>query len=155
MGDHRLVLKSKTFIATGSVGALVAVAGLAGAVQAQEPPEPTAQAVAECDGEVGLIVVDIFDDSSETYDVYIDDELVDSEVTDTDEGTEPLVYETPEDGVYLVDVYWIEGETDILNAEVEVDCVADEPTPPTTVPVVPVDPGPVTQPVAAEPTYTG
>jgi hypothetical protein len=153
MGEHRLVMKSKVAVAAGSVVALIAVIGLAGAVQAQEPPEPTAEASAACEGELGLIIVDIFDDSSETYNIYIDDVLVDSGVTDTDEGTEPLVYETSEDGVYLVDVYWIEGETDILNAEVDVDCVPDEePAPPT---VVPVDPGPVTQPVAADPTYTG
>jgi len=117
---------------------------MSGSLSTQGAPPPTAQATAACDGEIGLILLSIQDESDETYDVYIDGFLVDQDVTDT--GEEPFAYETPEAGTYPVDVYWIEGDVDILNAEVEVDCEPDDTDTPT---------APQAEPAAVQPAFAG
>jgi hypothetical protein len=129
---------------SGGPGVTGDVFTMSGSLTTQGAPQPTAEAFAACEGETGLIVLSIADQSQETYDVFIDGFLVDPEVTDT--GGEPFVYETSEDGSYPVDVYWIEGDVDILNAQVDVDCQPDATTTPT---------APQAEAVRAEPTFPG
>jgi hypothetical protein len=129
---------------SGGPGVTGDVFTMSGSLSTQGSPQPTAEATAECEGDIGLIVLSIEDASDETYDVYIDGFLVDPDVTDT--GAEPFVYETPEDGSYSVDVYWIEGDVDILDAQVAVACEPDGTSPPT---------APQAEPVTAQPTLAG
>jgi hypothetical protein len=103
----------------------------------------------ECDGDVGLIVVTISDDSDFTYDIFVDGELIDSDVPI--DGEEDLVIEVPDDGSYFVEVDWVEAEATILNETVAVDCAPDE----TTTPTVPASPAPVAEAVVAQPEFTG
>jgi hypothetical protein len=127
---------------------------------AQEVP-PTASADHVCDG-AGYILVSIVDDFSTTYNVYIDDVLVDEGVTDTDGGT--YGYGPYEDGVYNVRVFWNSAEEDILDVDVTVDCVPDETTTTTAAPGSSTTAAPTTTTtaapvaaaaVAASPRYTG
>lgn len=114
-----------------AVGLALALAGgaLAVGVPAGAQQLPTASADYVCDGP-GYIRVSIVDDFSTTYNVYIDDVLVDEAVTDSDGGT--YGYGPYDDGVHNVRVFWNGGEQDILDVDLTVDCVPDETTTTTT-----------------------
>jgi hypothetical protein len=89
----------------------------------------------ECvDGE-GVVLVDIFDDFSATYEVilYLGDDEVDFEgpVTDTDEGENTIEFGGLADGTYTVLVDWIEGFRFVFDGDVTVDCTPDQTSPST------------------------
>jgi hypothetical protein len=94
----------------------------------------------ECvDGE-GVVLVDIFDDFSATYEVilYLGNDEVDfvGPVTDTDEGEDTIEFGGLADGTYTVLVDWIEGFRFVFDGDVTVDCTSD-PTGPSTSQVAP------------------
>jgi hypothetical protein len=120
-------------------------------VDAQQAP-PTASADFVCDDTGGAIIrVSIVDDFSTTYDVFIDDELVDDDVTDSDGGF--YSYGPVADGVYNVRVFWNQGEEDILDQDLTVDCAVEETT--TTAPTTTTTVPPAVAPVVEAPSYTG
>lgn len=111
-----------------AVGVALAVAAgalVVGAPAGAQELPPTASADYVCDG-AGYIQVSIVDEFSTTYNIYIDDVLVDEEVTDSDGGT--YGYGPYADGVHNVRVAWISGQQDILDLDLTVDCVPDETT---------------------------
>ena len=105
----------------------------------------------ECDGAVGLIVLTIADDSDFTYDLFVDGELIDSDVAI--DGEEELVIEVSEDGDYFVEVDWVEAEATILNETVTVECAPDPTSP--TAPASPASPAVEAAAVVAAPEFTG
>jgi hypothetical protein len=122
VSDQKGNTRVRTKVALGLVLALVAgtfgFGALAGPVAAGVLP--TADAFVECrDGE-GFILVEIVDEFSTTYNVYIDDELVDADVTDSDGGF--YSYGPYADGVHNVRVDWLGEELEILNVDVTIDC---------------------------------
>lgn len=120
---------------------------------AQQAP-PTASADFVCDDAGGAIIrVSIVDDFSTTYDVFIDDELVDDDVTDSDGGF--YSYGPVPDGVYNVRVFWNQGETDILDEDLTVDCAVEETTTTTAPTTTTTTAPPAVAPVVEAPTYTG
>jgi hypothetical protein len=145
--DRRWSTTSRAVAATASFVALAAATGWTSAAHAGQVAAPTAAVAAECEGELGLIVLTIADDGEFTYDIYIDGELLEADVTI--DGEEELVIEV-EDGDYLVEVDWLQGEGTILEETVTVECAPDETTTTTTVPAAP-NPGAV----VAEPDFTG
>ena len=116
--------------ATAAVVAAAAVFGgsvlATGPVSAQEAPG--AEAASTCDPEA-LILVGIDDVGEDTFDVYIDGELVDEGVTGS--GEDVYAYGPVDDGTYNVVVTWLDGDEDILDTDVAVDC-GPEPTTTTT-----------------------
>ncbi len=130
--------------------AAVVLALFPGSVGAQEVP-PTATAVGECVDSEGFIDIEIIDDFSTTYNVFIGGELVAEETTDTD-GV-PVRYGPFEDGVYNVTVEWIGGETNILDEDVTLDCVPDETTTTTAAPTTTTTAAAAA--AAAAPRFTG
>lgn len=155
MNTGIIITTGRRALCVGVASALAAIVAFTGVAFAGETA-PTAEATASCSGGDGIITVNITDDSSETYDVIIDDEVVDEGVTDTDEGTEPLVYTGFADGVYSVVVFWNEDESDVLDTDVTVDCVADETPTTTTTPVAPGAPvAPAAEAVDGAPGFTG
>jgi hypothetical protein len=124
-------------------GVLLAVTVFAGSAGAGL--EPSAEAFASCEDGEGFINVGITDDSSETYDVFIDEVLVGDDVTDSDGGF--YVYGPYENGVYNVVVLWFpDGEFEILNTDVTVDCEAEPTTVPTEEPTTTAQAAAATQP---------
>jgi hypothetical protein len=138
-------------LALALVASVIGLGALTAPVSAQEAP-PTADAFAECVEGEGFIQVEIVDDFSTVYNVYIDDVLVDEEVTDSDEGF--YTYGPFEDGVYNVRVEWLEDETDILDTDVTVDCVPDETTTTTAAPTTTTT-APAAAAATAAPRFTG
>jgi hypothetical protein len=129
-----------------SVTALVAMVVAPHAVGAQEPDPPTASAEAACiDGE-GAIVVVISDEISTTFNVFIDDELVDEDVFGS--GDEGYAYGPFDDGTYNVVVVWFDEEEVILDVDVTVACT-EEPTTTTTTTSVPPAPASTVAPAPA------
>jgi len=131
-------------LAAGTIGVTV----LPNMASAQELPVPTASAEAACVEGVGAIRVTIFDEEPYDYDVFIDEVLVDEEITDTDETF--IEYGPFEDGVYNVAVGWYQGERLILDTDVTVDCTAD-----VTTTVAPTTTVQVAAATATAPTFTG
>jgi len=130
-----------------AAGALLAIGSFSGVADAGD--QPTATADASCEGGEGFINVSIVDDSSEVYDVFIDDELVDEEVTDTDGGV--FTYGPYENGVHNVVVVWFpDGPFEILNVDVTVDCEPVDTTSTTEAPTTTAGVAP-----AAQPRFTG
>ena len=121
----------------------------------------SASATAFCDGGEGGIDVEIFDNFSTEYDVFIfqGDVEVDSvlNVTDTDEGLDPIIFAPLPDGVYTVEVLEVEGDFQFFD-DVTVDC-GPPPEVPVTEPAPPVtDTAPAPAPAvaaAASPRFTG
>jgi hypothetical protein len=141
----------KTSLLASAVAAVVLTLGVfPGSVGAQEV-DPTATAVGVCVDSEGFIDIEIVDDFSTTYNVFIDGELVAEETTDTD-GV-PVRYGPFEDGVYNVTVEWIGGETDILDEDVTLDCVPDETTTTTAAPTTTTTAAAAA--AAAAPRFTG
>jgi hypothetical protein len=123
--------RKRRFRVPAAVGAALALAGgtiamvaFPGTVSAQTVPTASAEAVCTPDG--GAIRVSIVDDVSDEYDIIIGEEVVDSDVTDTDGGF--YEYGPYADGEWTVIVDWIDGEETILDTVVTVDCAAAPPT---------------------------
>jgi LPXTG-motif cell wall-anchored protein len=155
---------------TGIVGRLAVAAGLllgtaalaaGGPVAAQEePPRPTATAVADCVGETGRIVVTIVDDDPYRYDILIGGAVVAADVSDGPDGLN--VFEPYADGAYTVVVNWIALDDDeppfgspdpVLSTTVTVDCVADVTTTAAPTTAAPTTAAPTTAaPTTAAPT---
>lgn len=143
--------------AAASVGVLALTTGLGTATAGDLPVEPQASVTTECldQGEflsavdAGLILVTIVDDSSERYDVTIDGVVVAAEITDTDGA--PMPFGPYADGTHTVSVFWRDGETTILDTEVDIECA---PVPTTLAPTTTEAPTTTAAPTTAAPTTT-
>ena len=127
-------------VAAMAIAALV-VGVMASPVAAGRAWEGQVDAGSDCiDGE-GVVLVDIFDDFSADYDVllFLGEDLVDSalDITDTDEGENTVVFGPLDDGIYTVQVEWLNEELQVFDGEVTVACVPDETTTTTTTTVSP------------------
>jgi len=148
-GVTAVIVLTGTVSGAGSTGDEFTMSGTVTTPTQVEGDVPVVEVGTECDGDVGLIIVSISDNNQYTYDLYIDGDLIDSDIGI--DGEEELVIEVPEDGEYLVEVDWVQDESTILNETVTVACAADE----TTTPSVPAAPAPEAQAVVAEPGFTG
>jgi hypothetical protein len=110
-------------LTAGAIAAL-AFAFTAVTLPASAGQEPTVQVTTDCRNDEGYIHVFIEGPSEETYDILVDDVLVGDAV---DEGTHN--YGPFADGTYNVVVLWFpDGEDELLNEDVVIDCVPDETT---------------------------
>jgi hypothetical protein len=135
-------------MAVGLAAAVLTVVAFASPVQAGA--EVAAEASGRCADGQGFIDVAIIDDFSTTYNVYIDDELVDEGVTDSDDGV--YTYGPFDDGVYNVRVEWLPDlPEEILNVDVTLDCGSDATTTETTAGTTTA----ATAAASAQPRFTG
>jgi hypothetical protein len=140
MAMGTMVRRRKVAAAAAAVLGLGAVTLAAPALAGEPPPvaiwDGEVITAAECVEGQGVVLVDIFDEFSAEYDVflYLGEQFVDSveEITDTDEGEETVEFGPLADGTYTVFVYWIDEDQDVFEGDVTVDCTADvTPTVPT------------------------
>ena len=150
------LLTRRHVAASAAIGLVLAGGALVGptTVGAGEA-RVSASADHECGEEGATILVQIEDNFSTTYDVFIDEVLVDDDVTDSDGGV--YEYGPYADGVHNVRVFWNDGEEDILDEDLTVACAPEETTSTTTSTTAPTpttEP-PSAAPVVVAPTYTG
>lgn len=119
----RLALAALVFVI-----ALVAAVAAPGQVGAQEPPSAAVEDA--CDAGEGFILVEIVDEGDSTFDVVIDDELVDEGIPES--GDDVYAYGPTDDGTYNVVVVWVETDEVILDTDVTVECAPEVPAPTTT-----------------------
>ena len=142
-GVTAVIVLTGTVSGAGSTGDEFTMSGTVTTPTQVEGDVPVVEVGTECEGDVGVIIVIISDNNQYTYDLFIDGELIDSDVGI--DGEEELVIEVLDDGDYLVEVDWIQDESTILNETVTVECAPDETT----------TPAPEAEAVVAEPGFTG
>jgi len=142
---NRLKGPSAIVAALALAGGAVAVAAFPGIASAGV--QQTAIAEGACDGPEGVILLEIIDSEAVTYDVYIDDVLVDEDITDTDGMT--IAYGPYANGSYNV-VVVAANEAVVLDTDVTVDCAAE-----TTTTAAPTTVVAVAAAAATAPTFTG
>lgn len=160
MHIQRRKFGARRIVAVGAAAAFVAgLLALAAPASAGGQIVQSASATAFCDGGEGGIDVEIFDNFSTEYDVFIfqGDVEVDSvlNVTDTDEGLDPIIFAPLPDGVYTVEVLEVEGDFQFFD-DVTVDCVPEVPVTDPAPPVTDTTPAPAPAvAAAASPRFTG